>query len=179
MGVGLMARTLIGTTLVASNNTTQSYTFSSISQSYTHLCLWISGKTSESTAGNYGYANIALNTSVTANYYRSLYIQTPTSTNAMAAQGATPEFYGILGTDLSAGYSQNELWIPYYTSTYGKEGYVTGGSTLSTTSTDTGGARLWRSVGYNTASAISSITISWANSKYFQAGTRFSLYGIS
>lgn len=173
-----MSRVLLGSTTVASNNTTQSYTFSSINQSYTHLCLLVSGKTSQSTAGNYGYANIALNTSITANHYRSLYAQTQTATNSLAVNGSTPELYGILGTDLSGGYSQVELWIPYYTSAYGKESYVSGSSSLSTASTDTGGVRLWRAVGYNTSSAINSITLSWESSKYFQAGTKFSLYGI-
>lgn len=173
-----MGRALLGSTTVVSNNTTQSHTFSSISQSYTHLSLLISGRTSESSAGAYGYANIALNTTISANYYRSLFAETQTANNSLAILGSSPEFYGILGTDLSAGYGQAELWIPYYTSSYGKEGFVIGASSLSTTSTNTGGARLWRAVGYNTSNAISSITISWQNSKYFQTGTKFSLYGI-
>ena len=154
-----------------------SVTFNSIPQTgYTDLVIKVSARTAY-TAGSYGDGlNISFNSSTTGYTYRQL--QGYDST-AASANGST-QLTGLIPDDAAAQtvnvFSNNEIYIPNYTSANNKSYSVD--NVVEKNGTTNWVLSMFAGLWSNTA-AITSIGLTSSNASTFKQFSTFSLYGVS
>jgi hypothetical protein len=171
-----MANTYIALAKTVLTSSAASITFSSISATYTDLCVLISARTNSSAGSFVGtlaitYNGITINDSVTELFTDGTNVssqRSTTSTNIVRvpADGCTANTFG-----------NAEIIIPNYASSSYKP--ASGTSVIENNSTTTGESRIATAAGlWSDTSAISSITLTSLSGHTIDAGSSFYLYGI-
>ena len=178
-----MAWTKVQQQTITTSNTTNTFTWSGLT-GYSHYMILISARKSRSSGSNAGYADININSADSADYIRGWVLDSATSnpfTGGTYVSGAAPEVYAVLGTDVGGleGYSTVEVFIPFATQTWEKMIFVQGANAGNGASGSENHYFTWRSIDYQGTDPITSITIATesGDGQFFQAGSRFTLYG--
>lgn len=166
---------LIGSTIVSSNNTTTTITFSSIPTTYDDLKLIISARGSQN--NSYDGLNIYFNQQYSGSLYSAtrMYGNSTTVVSSRDTNSA-PFTFSINGNTATASiFGNTEIYIPNYKGSINKP--FGGYGVAEDNSTYPPGISLFAGQWYST-NTISTIEIGTTGGPYFMQNSSFYLYGI-